>query len=240
MERVRSLALMALCGLLTACGNPPSDATGNQTGRPTEAIDVRYSCGGDITFTAEHVAEGKPPAQDVLSALHELRQTMDGAILPPAGWIEVHKTADRVTVLAPLGEAFASASFRYEGGRWGPSGWGDCIPRLHIPNRSVLRWAFTPASYPPRPDETEFEIVVSEVDCSSGRDIRSLIEPTISYGEEEISVLLTAPGLSGDQTCPGRAPTPFRLSLQQPPGDRRMVDPSAFPVVEPTPGTRLP
>jgi hypothetical protein len=81
---------------------------------------------------------------------------------------------------------------------------------------------------------------VSEVECSSGRDIHGLIEPTISYGEEEISVLLTAPDLSGDQTCQGRAPTPFGLSLQQPPGDRSIIDPSAFPAVEPTPGTRLP
>jgi hypothetical protein len=112
MERVKPLALMALCGLLTACGGPASGAPGNQTERPAESIDHRYSCGGDITFTAEDLAEAKPPPHDVLSALQQLRQTMDGAILPEAGWIEVHKTADRVTALAPLREAFASATFR--------------------------------------------------------------------------------------------------------------------------------
>jgi hypothetical protein len=167
----------------------------------------KYACGSDHTFTAEDVAADRQPTREVLEAVEKLRGAMDGPSLPENGWIEVDGDGNTVTLIAPLREAFASVTFEDRGGKWDPSGWGDCVPRLQVPNRSVLRWAFTNASYPPSPDAMDLEVLVSEVDCSSGRDIKGLIESTISYQEERITVLLTAPGLTGSQNCLGRAPT---------------------------------
>lgn len=234
-------ALILASLLVVGCGAGASDAPGRRSSASGAGDTLEYSCGRGDTFTAADVAAEREPAEEVLAALHELRQTMDGAVLPEQGWLEVGSSNETVTLIAPLNDAYASAAFERTDGEWQPSGWGECVPRLQLPDRSVLRWAFSDASYPPDPDATQLELLVSEVECSSGRDIDGLIEPTVTYDREQISVLLTAPGLSGkDQTCQGMPPTSYALTLDEAPGERKVVDPSVFPAVEPTPGTRLP
>lgn len=232
------LAVTLLYVPLAACGTP--DPSKEAEAGSSDSADQRYSCGSGDGFTAKDVAAERQPSEEVLDALEALRGTVDGAFLPENGWIEVNAEGTNVTVIAPRGKAYASAIFETRDGKWAPSGWGECVPRLQVPGRSVLRWAFTNASYPPSSDATEIEVLVSEVGCSSGRDIDDLIESAISYEEERISVILTAPGLSGNQTCPGKAPVSYTVRLEEPPGQRDIVDPSVFPAVEPTPGTRLP
>ena len=235
-----ALVALAVVLLVGSCGDP----TGGGSAASTEpSSELEYGCGGGATFSPEEIEEGPEPSQDILDALHDLRQTMDGAMLPEDGWTVVSRRDSAVTLLAPQEGrghvGFASASFDKEADGWKAAGWGDCTPRLALLGKSVLRWAFTEQSHPPPPDATELEVLVIEVECSSGRSLDGLIEPNVTYREDRIEVVLTAPGGIGGN-CIGTAPTEYSLELDEPVGQRKVVDLSVYPVAEPAPGTRLP
>ena len=240
MKRYVGTVLVAVT-VLYACADPNS--TGSPRSEPPSS-ELEYSCGGGATFTQQDIEEGSVPSNDIVDALHKLRQTMDGAMLPENGWKVVSENRRITTLVAPLRNAFASATFEKDGKGWQPAGWGDCTPRLVVENKSVLRWRFVEGSHPPDPDATELEVLVTEVNCSGGRDIEGLIEQQVSYGEKQIAVVLTAPGLktgkNDDYTCLGTNPTEYTLRLDEPVGEREVVDVSVYPAVEPVPGTRLP
>ena len=167
-------------------------------------------------------------------------------MLPEDGWKVVEEDGGTTTLLAPSGGeiAFASATFERDGNGWKPGGWGDCTPRLVFEDKSVLRWAFDGSSYPPHAKATELTVLASDSQCSSGRDLEGLIEPQVTYGRSRIEVVLTAPSLETGKgaayTCIGTSPTEYVLELDEPVGDREVVDLSVYPAVEPEPGTRLP
>lgn len=231
--------------LLAACGDP-NDAGGSAVGTDPPPSELQYGCGGGGTFTPRDIEEGPEPSQDILDALHELPQTMDGAMLPEDGWKVVAEEGRATTLLAASdGEiAFASATFERQGNDWKPARWGDCTPRLVVEDKSVLRWAFDSSSFPPDPEATQLTVLASDSQCSSGRDLEGLIEPEVTYGKSRIEVVLTAPSLETGKnsayTCIGTAPTEYTLELDEPVGEREVVDPSVYPAVEPGPGTRLP
>lgn len=243
MSRYVPVAFAAML-LLAACGDP--SAGGSAAGTDSPSSQLQYGCGGGGTFSPRDVEEGPEPSEEILDALHELRQSMDGAMLPEDGWRVVSEDGRATTLLAASdGEvAFASVSFEREGKDWKPAGWGDCTPRLAVEDKSVLRWAFDGSAYPPDPKATELTVLASDTECSSGRDLEGLIEPEVTYGRSRIEVVLTAPSLetvkNSAYTCIGSAPTEYRLKLEEPVGEREVVDPSVYPAVEPRPGTRLP
>jgi len=235
------LAGLAVLVFLAACGDP-GGTTRPRSERPSS--DLKYGCGAGGTFAPRDIEEGPEPSQEILDALHELRQTMDGAMLPEDGWRVVSEQGRTTTVLAPLGDSFASASFDKEGRGWKAAGWGDCKPRLEVEDKSVLRWAFTEGSHPPDAETTKLDVLVTEVECSGGRDIEGLVEQQVTYGETKIEVVLTAPRLKAGKnqgyTCGGTSPINYTLQLDEPIGDREVVDVSVYPSVEPVPGTRIP
>lgn len=187
------------------------------------------------------IEDRQPPSDDLLAAIEKLRKSPEGRV-PPDGWFVVAETSDRATLLAPLRGQFSSVTFEREGEGWAAQGWGDCLPRLNVPEKSVLRWAFTEDAYPPDPGATELELLVVEVQCSSGRDIEGLVEANVEYREDRIDVVLTAPGLDPGvgYDCQGSPGTEYELVLSEPVGDREVVDLSVYPPAEPEPGTLVP
>lgn len=238
MNRHLLSVLAAVVLLFGACGAPSGGSAAR--GDPPRS-ELEYGCGGGGTFTPIDIEEGPAPSEAILDALHDLRQTMDGAMLPEDGWTVVSETDSVTTLVAPQGGhfGFASATFEKKDGQWQPAGWGDCTPRLVLLGKSVLRWALTDESHPPDPEATQLSLLVTEVECSSGRSLEGLIEPDVTYGDERIEVVLTAPGGIGGN-CIGTTPTDYTLQLDEPVGQREVVDLSVYPVVEPQPGTRLP
>lgn len=231
----RALLLAAL--LLGACGDEPGPRAAPE---PSPAVDREYTCGGG-TFTTEALEEREAPSDELLDAVEELRKGPEGGFLPADGWFVGSGDEDRALLLAPDGKLFDSATFERDEGKWVPAGWGDCTPRLYVPDKSVLRWKLAEESHPPEPDARELDVLVTEVECSSGRDIEGLIEADVTYGPDAIEVVLTAPALGrGAHTCQGTNPTPYDLVLEEPVGDREVVDLSVYPPTEPGPGTRIP
>lgn len=234
-------ACATLVLVLGACGDPSGG--GSAAGSDPASAELEYGCGGGATFSPQEIEERDEPSQEILEALHDLRQTMDGAMLPEDGWTVVSESESTVTLLASQeGRGhidFATASFDNDGDGWEPAGWGDCTPRLALLGKSVLRWAFTEGSHPPSPEARELEVLVTEVECSSGRELEGLTESDVSYRDDRIEVVLTAPGGIGGN-CIGTSPTEYTLELDEPVGQREVLDLSVYPVVEPQPGTRLP
>lgn len=239
------MCVVAALAALVACGEEPpaSRADDQPPGAATSSSggDLSYSCGG-ATFPVAAVEDRQRPSDDLLAAIEKLRKKPEGDIVPPHGWFVVAETRERATLLAPRGDQFSHATFDQESEGWDVGGWGDCLPRLHVPAKSVLRWAFTESAYPPDPGATELELLVAEAQCSSGRDIEGLIEASVEYREDRVDVVLTAPGLEDDigYTCQGTPPTEYELVLSEPVGDREVIDLSVYPPVEPGPGTSLP
>ena len=230
--------LATICSLvfLAGCGSAPPSPIGNKP--PSRVDELTYGCGGRATFTAEDVEAARDAPDELLQAIEALRRTMDGAMLPGDGWFVVAETRRRSDLLAPLNDQFASASFERQGDRWKPVGWGDCLPRLELPDKSVLEWEFAPKSYPPGSEAKEIDVLVSEISCSSGRDIEGLIESDITYTESAVEVVFTAPPLEkGFYTCQGTGPVEHTLQLEEPIGERKVLDLSVYPAREPKPGT---
>ena len=240
---MKSYLIVVLVALTVLAGCADPAPTVPLSGEPSPS-EHEYSCGGDATFTSRDIEQGPEPSAEILDALRKLRQTMDGAMLPEDGWKVVSEERKTTTLVAPLRNSFASATFEKDDEGWGPVGWDECVPRLVQEDKSVLRWAFTDGSYPPDADATDLNVLVTEVECSGGRDIEGLIEPRVTYGETAIEVVLVAPGLRTGKneayTCLGTSPTEFTLELEEPVGEREVVDVSIYPAVESVPGTSLP
>jgi hypothetical protein len=197
--------------------------------------ELSYSCGG-VTFPVAAIEDRQPPSDDLLAAIEELRKSApEGDIVPPDGWFVVARTRHRATLLAPLGDKFAYATFEKKGEGWGAPSWAkNCVPRLDVPGKSVLRWAFRDGAYPSDSGATELALLVIEDECSSARGLDGLIEADVEYRDDRIGVVLTAPGLeAGFYTCQGTPPTEYELVLSEPVGDREVIDLSVYPPVEP-------
>jgi hypothetical protein len=91
-------------------------------------------------------------------------------------------------------------------------------------NASPAVWHLDGEQPPPGPAATSFSALVTERNCSSGRDIRNLLlPPVIAYSELEVVVSLYLEPTDGG-TCIGVGPTPFTIELAGPLGDRELVD----------------
>ena len=103
---------------------------------------------------------------------------------------------------------------------------------------SPATWFLDPDSPAPGPDATSFTAMVTERECAGGRAIRDiLLEPVITYGSDVVTVSLYVEPLSaGAHDCQGTAPTPFTIELDEPLGDRQLVDGIGGSEEDPAPG----
>ncbi len=93
------------------------------------------------------------------------------------------------------------------------------------PRSSQAQFSLDPEAGPPAPDATSVPLLVREVECASGlpADGRIRVEQ-ITYGEDEVGVLLVVESPPGDQTCPSNPLTPFLLELDEPLAGRRITN----------------
>lgn len=82
---------------------------------------------------------------------------------------------------------------------------------------------------PPRPDDRALDLVVHERACASGQSADGRIRPVVEYRPDSILVTITVPYAGGFQLCPGNPDTPFRLPLDEPVGDREILDGRSSP-----------
>ena len=245
-RNVRTSGLaMAFAILIAACaGDPTSSASGPLAGGAAiNPLDLQYTC-GRFPFRPDLLTAGpgtdeqaNNPAAAALRA-HLAGIGPDINFLPDTGW---HLTgmdargAEYVTVGGDRG--MKSVSMENRGGAWMVSGWGDCQPRLQLPQGlGPAEWAFDPEKPKPGPATQVFDALVTELSCNSGKpaDGRFVGPQLIKTGATILVIFAVRPNpLGGFQTCPSNPPTRIAVDLGEPLGARKLLDGGQLPPGDP-------
>lgn len=209
-------------------------------------LDVLWSCGGDEPGFPRSALEGPIGVEKargaVFDGLRRALQTMRSEfVLEPREdrahqlpWLLAYEDEDRALFLVERTrgpERFSAMYVEREGDDWGFGGMGGCALRpliTHGLGDSV--WRVDPES-PPAPGSSLIRIEVMEHECASGRPADGRIAgPIVEYGED--AIIVTVPVYPVDAsfvTCPGNPWTPFVLELDEPIGDRTLLDGGPWP-----------
>ncbi len=74
------------------------------------------------------------------------------------------------------------------------------------------------------PEATSFTALVERLGCANGETGR-VLDPVINAGEDEIVITFSVEALpAGDYNCPGNDRVSYLIELEEPVGQRRIVD----------------
>lgn len=97
-------------------------------------------------------------------------------------------------------------------------------------------WALDPSFPDPGPEATELHILVWDQACSSGIPTTGRMSPAlIAYGADSVTITIGVRPLGGIQSCVGPPGTPAVVVLDEPLGDRTLVDGGRVPPGPPSP-----
>lgn len=181
----------------------------------------------DRTFTdAWHDEEGLGVELPFIATLEDFT-TMRWRVLYSDG-DNVLLGTGRWTVEGPQDSDLAY-TLRREGDQWTLRGLGSC----HLQPVLDPAYSWARASRPEGGLERQSRTVtvgVIEMACSGARDPSDFIqEPYLQETEESVTVYLTTRAPEGMNSCPGRPPVDYELTLAEPLGDRELLDGSTFP-----------
>lgn len=162
-----------------------------------------------------------PELRDIVDSLERSNPETVG------GWRVVSANDERVVAMARRrGGAYMSAAFERSGDRWAPAGFADdCKPRVAVGRRSPARWELAEE---PAPGDTRLVVMATEIACSSGRRLTQRnTRSHVEYGEEAVSIVVSAPVSGG--TCVDNDPWRLEVELDEPVGDRALLDAAEYP-----------
>jgi hypothetical protein len=230
------VVVLLISGCRLTSGAPPTDSSSGgvpaSTGDPDPAIS-RVAC-DDVAFDLALLdkpggAENGDDAAAVALRDH-LASGMETDFLPAAGWIEAVRTESRVLFIAPVEGGLARVDMQLEGGQWRASGWGGCTLRPEIPfGMNIATFRVAPGETLTA-ETTKLDVLVTEVECNSGEDARGRVqEPAVIRSTDSVTVIIAVIARPGGHDCQSNPPTPFRLVLPEPLGDRVLLDGSSIP-----------
>ena len=120
-----------------------------------------------------------------------------------------------------------------EGGEgWQLWQYGDCALRYDLSGLGDAIVALDPDN-PPDPASSQVHLLVTEVGCAGGKpaDGRVRLE-RLAELEDRVELVIGVEAPEGAQTCPSNPPTAFTVELDEPLGDRTVVDGAVYPVLE--------
>jgi hypothetical protein len=223
----------------------PSAATPGPTLPAPSPSSLLIGCWGyqpgfpPATLEGTGTAENEDsPASEVLRLV---LQDSSAAGFPKTGWHEVVSTEDLVEFVAQEGSDLAyfnvivqrGSAGQLAAGGWSASGWGGCkLEALPAAGFGTASWTLDPAASL-TPDSTEIPILVTEESCAGGRTPPAgSIRADVTY--EDAGVLVTISVLSpegGVYTCQANPPAPYVVHLDQPLGNRALLDGGTWPAV---------
>lgn len=213
--------------------------------------DVQVTCGGGTGWPVAAMDGGLADQVDDAEVRAALARLLEEAPMdaPPAlqeaGATSVDYTvlsvdADSLEIgVGPWsseegpGDGAMSIGFeRDAAGGWEAGGWGDCQLAVVIPpGRGQVEVAAPPGGVDPGTETPT--VLVNERDCTSGRDPRPFLgEPQVVETDDAVLVTLTSEAVSEDVTCQDNPAVPLELGLEEPIGERRLLDAGVWPYRE--------
>ena len=112
---------------------------------------------------------------------------------------------------------------------WMMTALGTCALAGDAPGAGTATVTLDPAQ-PPDPGSAEVSILVTEMACNSGEDAEGRVAvASLRETDDVVEVVIAVRPRGGGQTCPSNPPTPFTLTLDDPLGDRELLDASVVP-----------
>lgn len=203
------------------------------------ADSVAYECNGRFVDPETHNADVRAdqlPAEDAAGIAAGAADMGDDALLAdPSAWIIAARSGSSVTLLRPL-EAEGDYDVVVfdemdEVPATGEPGWmltssASCTLALDPAPLTSAQVTLDPAAATDA-DSTQLALFVTERECNSGRDAEGRIE-LVSLQETADAVIVrvaVSPHTEdAAHTCQSNPPTPFTVELDEPLGDREVLD----------------
>lgn len=212
-------------------------------GAEADESSVAYNCAG-VPFVPGAVLGQPTPAEtrqgEVYDALRfHLEEGTALGDYPAAPWYELGSADDQTQFFAeydpppsPDGPLGVYMALEQRDGAWEWAGAGECRPTAHHPSLGPATWALEGSEL--GPEDTAFTASVTERSCASGQSSEGRVrDPLIEYREDAVIVTFFVAPLDGDATCPGNPPTAVGVQLDEPLGDRALLDGGVWPPREP-------
>lgn len=252
MRQMSVRALLPTVALLTAlglagCGNKPTAAADDPSAAPpATAVNCHGGPDGWPVGAMAGGIDSRHPREDLATALSALVAStgIDApfalADLGPEDmadgpWFVLAETDTEATLASGPwttdgpGEDGQYVNLTLKGGRWKADGWGNC-PLLSPVPPAGKSWVEVAAADGLDRESATLEVLVTERQCASGRDPQPhLLEPTVVETAEDVTVTWTSAVVSGVADCQGNPAAPMTLDLDEPLGDRALLDASRWP-----------
>lgn len=218
-------------GGIVASGAPKADTAVQASAPPDES----WECRG---HAIEPGAYANAPAADELTG--ELAAAVAGAdnmgiplaLERPEQWSVIDLRPTEILLLQPLGpqagpdgdHSMIVLAPAADGAAWELTAWTNCM--LGPDPAPLERAGLTlDPDHLPDPAATELHVLVTEHACNSGRNAEGRVE-LISLTEttDEIVLRVGVKPHGGLAECLSSLPTPFTITLDDPIGDRRILD----------------
>jgi hypothetical protein len=229
------------------------------TSTPVGAAPLQIQCRGEgaAGFSPDLLSGVGNAESGISTAANVLRQFVAspdyGQGFPAKGWYAVEQTQDRVLFLAKgqgdgpsyyleveVKQNDAAHAGPFATGGWSVGAYGGCALRSVPPEGfNSAGWDLDPA-YPYAPAATELHVLVGVDACDSGALISpDRIQVGVAYAGDRVVVTLVARTPQGPQTCPLRfGGSPYVVKLDQPIGNRELLDGGPWPAVSIASGGR--
>lgn len=191
---------------------------------------------GPVTF------DSIPPDLDGFPSLDDdARAALDELVNGPTGveaggfdtdyeWSIALRTDDELVLFGQAADGhFADVRFDRRDGAWSPSGWGGCRILIDAPGLGPARVAVDPAR-PIDPADTELGLLINELACASGEAPtgREVVPVVVETATTVTVTALVAP-VAGGAECPSNPWHPITITLDEPLGDRQLLDGQTSP-----------
>lgn len=170
------------------------------------------------------------------AALRAFLETRRGLNPPQNGWRLVAEFPDKV--LFGNGrppKLFGVRVIRADDGAWRFDGYASCRKLLRVRGGlPASPWKLRPGTKLSKRTRV-LRLLVEEDNCASGMSAKGRIQsPLVRYRRRSVRLAFFIRPLTGLATCPSNPPTPYRLRLRSPLGNRRLLDAGTVPASPPT------
>ncbi len=129
-------------------------------------------------------------------------------------------------------DSYVNASFEKRDGVWSPTGWGGCNIRVSAIGFGSATTILDP-DVEPDPSSTSLHIWIQELECASGQaPVDREVLPVVVETDAQVQITTLVAPVAGGADCPGNPWFPVVVELDEPLGERTVVDMQEPPGIE--------